>query len=204
MVSIGMRASAPSTSSTTTSPSTDAMAPVQLPRPSTGCVLSTAVSPTNRAKCSAVRSGRSMPGDDTSSVYAPGNGSSSSMRSLIHACAEDSSSKLTPSGVSMYTRIVGAFFAPATSTVTISTPSCSARGANASSSCCSFLLSTRLLLPVWFRFAAPCSHAAERRALTNKESGNKPTFSCVESMVRENALASLSCRVFIPYRQRFA
>ena len=37
MVSIGMRASAPSTSSTTTSPSTDAMAPVQLPRPSTGC-----------------------------------------------------------------------------------------------------------------------------------------------------------------------
>ena len=65
------------------------------------------------------------------------------MTSLIHACALDSSSKLTPWSVSMYTRIVGAFFAPTISSDTISTPRPSARASSTSSSDCSLLLSTR-------------------------------------------------------------
>ena len=131
-----------------------------------------------------------MPGDDTSSVYAPGNGSISSMRSLIHAWAADSSSKLTPSSVSMYTRMVGAFFAPATSTRD-DLDAFLARTGDQRVEQLLFLLAEHGRPPVpssWL----PSSRGG--RALTNKESGNKPTFSCVESMVRACALAaSLPC-----------
>ena len=64
-----MRKAVPSTSSSTTPSATPAMVPVKALRPSSGAaVFTTAVSPANRAKCSGVRSGRSMPGDETSSV----------------------------------------------------------------------------------------------------------------------------------------
>ena len=66
-------------------------------RPSSGCASSTnTVSPTNRAKCSAVRSGRSSPGEDTSRVYWPATGSSTSSTSLTARLTRSQSSTVIP------------------------------------------------------------------------------------------------------------
>ena len=79
---------------------------------------------------------------------------------LIHSWAAESSSKPTPCSVSMYTRMVGDFFEPTTSTVTISTPRSAASGAKASSSCCSLRVSNLFGSFLWH---------------TNKRSGFTPT-----------------------------
>ena len=64
-----MRKAVPSKSSSTTPSATPAKVPVKALRLSSGdAVFITAVLPANRAKCYGVRSGRSMPGDETSSV----------------------------------------------------------------------------------------------------------------------------------------
>ena len=55
-------------------------------------------SPTNRANCSRVRSGRSSPGDDTSSVYWSGNGSCASSTSLTARLTRSQSSSVMPRG----------------------------------------------------------------------------------------------------------
>ena len=70
MLSYGMRkVPAPSAATMTQPSSKPRSSPVNELRPSMGPVVFTVtVSPAKRAKCSGVRSGRSMPGEDTSSM----------------------------------------------------------------------------------------------------------------------------------------
>jgi glycosyltransferase involved in cell wall biosynthesis len=77
-------------------------------RPSSGVASSMRASlPAKRAKCASVRSGRSNPGDDTSSWYSCPTGSPSSSAALIARLTRSQSSSPipAPSVRSMYTRI---------------------------------------------------------------------------------------------------
>ena len=72
-------------------------APTTRRSPSTfGRVLTLTLSPTARAKCACVRSGRSRPGLDTSRVYRPGTGSASSRVCEMRRVSWPSSSAETP------------------------------------------------------------------------------------------------------------
>ncbi len=79
--------------------------PLKRRRPPSGCASSTnTCSPTNRAKCAGVLSGRSSPGEDTSSVYCPGTGSATSSSSLTARLTRSQSSTVIPASASMYRR----------------------------------------------------------------------------------------------------
>ena len=79
--------------------------PVKRRRPARGTLNSTNTrSPTKRTKCAGMRNTRSKPGDDTSSVYAVGIGSSTSSSAATSRLARSQSSTLIPSGRSMKRR----------------------------------------------------------------------------------------------------
>src|SRR5687768_9629226 len=87
----------PSTSIVTSPPSTVPSRPRNLRRPSIAAASSMRASlPANRAKCSAVRSGRSKPGEDTSSRYSLPIRSSASRTAPIERRARSQSSSPIP------------------------------------------------------------------------------------------------------------